>query len=578
MATTEQTASSGAANGWDREVDLLVAGAGPAGMTAALVAAIEGLDVLVCEKAEQAGGTGATSMGTLWIPGNRQGREAGYEDGPDVAREYLDSLVGARSDAAKREAFLRTGAGMIDYLEKNSEVRFVTCGRHPDYRNNLPGAGVAGRNIIPVEFDGRKLGRDFDRVRPPIEEFLLLGGMMVGKIDIMHLLDRYRTFAGFRHSAGIVLRYLFDRLSYRRGTRLVMGNALVARLYYSLRERKVPILFGVPVAELVKDEKGVAGAVIGTAERQIRVRTRRGVVFATGGFGHDMSYRKAFLPQPVLPLTLAAPENRGDGMRIAEKIGAKIGSDGHGSGAFWSPSSVTRRRDGSQGLFPHLSLDRAKPGMIAVNAAGRRFVNEGASYHDFVEAMYRSHERINTMPAWLICDAAFVRKYGVGIIRPGTRNLSPYVKSGYATAADSIQELANKIKVDAKGLADSVERNNRYAKEGSDPDFGKGDLELNRFNGDPDHGPNPCLGPIETPPFVAVAVWPAEIGTSVGLATDADGRVLDASDAPIPGLYACGGDMSSIMAGNYPGPGITLGPGMVFGYRAAMHAAGKPAE
>jgi succinate dehydrogenase/fumarate reductase flavoprotein subunit len=576
---TPETASHPAPVYWDRETDLLVAGAGPAGMTAALVASLEGIDVILCEKAEQVGGTGATSAGTLWIPGNRQSAAAGFADSADDAARYLDGLLAGgpagAAGAEMRALYLRDGPDVIDYLMEKTDVQFVPCGKHPDYRNNMPGAAVDGRAIIPANFDGRRLGRDFARVKPPIDEFMLMGGMMVGKLDIMNLIDRWRRPRAFLHSAKIVARYWLDRLRYRRGTRLVMGNALVARLFYSLKKRGVPVMFGAPVQELVFEGGAVAGAILGTAEGPVRVRARKGVVFATGGFAHNRRYRTNFMPKPTPPCSLAAETNEGDGLRIAEGAGAGIASAGHQASAFWTPVSVTYRADGTKGLFPHLSLDRAKPGLIAVNSAGRRFVNEAVSYHDFVEAMYRSNETVNTMPAWLICDSAFVQKYGIGIIHPGTRDLSAYAKTGYATVADSLEALAAKLKIKADAFADTVARHNRFAEEGSDPDFGKGDLELNRFNGDPAHGPNPCLGPIATPPFVAVAVWPAEIGCSIGLDTTPDGEVKNAAGEIIPGLYACGNDMSSVMAGSYPGPGTTLGPAMVFGWRVAMRAAGK---
>ncbi len=558
---------------WDRETDLLVAGAGPAGMAAALVAATEGLEVVVCEKTEQVGGTGATSAGTLWIPGNRQSRDTGYADSPDDAARYLDGLVGAADGAELRAVFLSDGPDAIDYLVSRAGLRFVPCGEHPDYRNNQPGAAIGGRAIVPEIFDGRLLGEDFDRVRPPIDEFMLFGGMMVSKEDIGPLIGRYASPRNLVHAARLVLRYAADRLRYRRGTRLTMGNALVARLFYGLRKRGVPVLFGAPVVELIRDGGRVVGAAVGEDGR--RIRARRGVVLATGGFAHNPAFRAEFMPASAPPRSMAAAANAGDGLEMATRAGADIRKRGYRSSAFWSPVSVTRRRDGGEGLFPHLSLDRAKPGLIAVNSAGRRFVNEAASYHDFVEGMYRSHEVTNTMPAWLVCDGAFVRKYGLGAIHPGTRRLRRF--ADYVTAAGTVEELARLIGVDRAGLADTVARHNRFAAEGSDPDFGKGDDAFNRFNGDPRNEPNPCLAPIETPPFVAVAVWPAEIGCSVGLATTADGEVLDADGAAIDGLYACGNDMASVMAGTYPGPGITLGPAVVFGYRIAMHAAARAA-
>ncbi len=562
---------------WDIETDLLVAGAGPAGMTVALVASLEGLDAIVCEKADQVGGTGATSAGTLWIPGNSQNRKAGFEDSAEEAAKYLDQLIGDDRSSAHRRIYLCDGPKVIDYLEEKTEVKFLPCGEHPDYRNNLAGAAVEGRAIIPDNFDGRLLGKDFLRVRPPISEFMLMGGMMVGKVDIINLLGRFKSFAAFRHSAIIVTRYLLDRLRFRRGTRLVMGNALVARLFYSLKKRDVPVLFESPIEEFVWEDGAVIGAVLQTPDGEKRVRARKGVVLSTGGFARNPKYREAFMPRPTPPYSMAPDSNTGDGFALADAAGAGIDTSGQGAG-FWSPVSVTTRADGTQGLYPHLAMDRAKPGLVAVNAAGRRFVNEAVSYHDFVEAIYRSHETVDTMPAWLICETAFVTKYGLGAIHPETSDLSKHVADGYITKAASLEQLASKTGVDPDGLADTVARHNGFARTGIDEDFGKGDLELNRFNGDPSQSPNPCLGPIENGPFVAMAVWPAEIACSVGISTDPSGRVLDFEGQPITGLYAGGNDMGSLMSGSYPGPGTTLGPAVVFGWRTAMHAAGRLAD
>jgi succinate dehydrogenase/fumarate reductase flavoprotein subunit len=184
-----------------------------------------------------------------------------------------------------------------------------------------------------------------------------------------------------------------------------------------------------------------------------------------------------------------------------------------------------------------------------------------------------SHQNVPTIPAWLICDRDFMRKYGLGRIPPGRRNFGWAARNGYVIEADALDALAAKIKVDAAGLRASVEENNRFAQTGDDEAFGKGSTEFDRNNGDPSHGPNPCIGPIATPPYYAMAVYPSTLGSSIGLKADADGRVLDKSGQAIPGLYACGNDMASIMRGTYPGPGITLGPALVFAYRAAMKIA-----
>jgi predicted oxidoreductase len=134
--------------------------------------------------------------------------------------------------------------------------------------------------------------------------------------------------------------------------------------------------------------------------------------------------------------------------------------------------------------------------------------------------------------------------------------------------------LARKLGIDGAGLAATVKAYNPPAARGEDPAFGKGTNAYNRFNGDARHRPNPCLAPIETPPFYALRIIPSELGTFIGLATDEHARVLDASGAPIAGLYAAGNDAASLLGGTYPGGGITIGPAMTFGYIAARHAMG----
>jgi succinate dehydrogenase/fumarate reductase flavoprotein subunit len=558
---------------WDREVDLLVAGAGAGGMAAALVASLEGLDVLVCEKGSQLGGTAATSAGTLWIPGNHESRAAGFDDTAERGRTYLDGLIPEATGRELREAFLESGPRILDDFARRTEVKFRAAGKHPDYRSNIAGASVAGRPVVAEPFDGRLLGKDFRLVRPPIAEFLVLGGMMVAKADIPHLLGRFRSARSFLYSARLVLRYLADRLRHPRGTRLVMGNALVARLFYSLRQRQVPLWLEAPVEELLRDGERVVGAAIRRAGKVMRVRARKGVVLATGGFGHNEAFRRDFLPEPAWAHSMAAETVTGDGLALGQRAGGRIRPREHRTGGLWSPVSVTRRKDGTTGLYPHILLDRAKPGLIAVNKAGRRFVDEGVSYHDFVLAMFESNRTVPTVPAWLVCDAEFIRKYGLGEIYPGTSDLARWERSGYLSCAPTLEALAAKIGVDTAGLADTVRRHNHFAATGNDLDFGKGESELGLFNGDPENKPNPGLAPIEHTPFCAVAVWPAEIAGATGLTTDADARVLAEDGTPIPGLYACGNDMASIMCGTYPGPGTTLGPALVFGWRAAMHAA-----
>ena len=184
--------------------------------------------------------------------------------------------------------------------------------------------------------------------------------------------------------------------------------------------------------------------------------------------------------------------------------------------------------------------------------------------------MHRSHANVPTIPAWLVCDREFIYKYGLGRVPPGRRSLRRFISSGYLIEAAKLDELARQIDADAVGLRRTVAEHNRFAETGEDEEFGKGSTDFDRHNGDPHQRPNPCLGRIARAPYYAMAVYPSTLGSSVGLRADADGRALNASGDPIPGLFACGNDMASIMRGHYPGPGITLGPALVFAYRAAM--------
>ncbi len=242
----------------------------------------------------------------------------------------------------------------------------------------------------------------------------------------------------------------------------------------------------------------------------------------------------------------------------------------HTNPAFYFPSSLKGDTN-----FPHILLDRAKPGLIAVNKDGRRFVNELASYHDFVEAMLRTNAASPCIPAWLICDRSFIRDYGIGLVHPGAgaRTINRFIADGYLKRAGTLMELAQQIGIDGKNLLRTVQEHNRFAETGVDEAFGKGGTEYNQFNGDPANKPNPCLRPIAEPPYFAVAVYPSTMGTCVGLSTDGNARVLDEHGEAIKGLYAVGNDMASLFRGVYVGPGITLGPALVFAYRAVMDIA-----
>ncbi len=562
---------------WDEEVDLLVFGAGAAGMTAALVADHEGLAVLLCEKTGAVGGITSTSGGTTWVPGTALSAEAGVPDSVDDARRFLQAVVGARGGDDAREAFLQSGPQAIDELARISDVRFIAATAHPDYVTG-PGAAFGGRALVPAPFDARVLGRAFARVRPPRKEFMGLGGMMVARNDLNALLAPFASLAHFRRTIAVVGRYAMDRLRYPRGTQLVMGNALAARLYYSLRKRNVDVRFDTPLVELVREDGRVTGAIVATPDGgRKRIGARRGVVLATGGITRHPALRKQLFPAAARPLSLSPDTHTGDGVDRAQRVDARV-EDGGDSPGLWMPCSIRRAPGGNErddSVWPHIILDRAKPGLIAVNSRGERFVNESDSYHDFVMGMLRDGGNGPSVPAHLIVDAAFIHEYGLGLLMPArsASRIAEFERAGYLVKGETLAELAAKLQVDATGLERTVRTWNRDAAEGRDPAFGRGSSPMNRFNGDARQQPNPCIRPIGAGPYYAVSVWPADLACSAGLSGTANGEVRDTAGRVIPGLFACGNDLASIFRGTYPGPGTTLGPAIVFGWRIAKFAA-----
>lgn len=563
---------------WDLEVDTVVVGSGAGGLTTAVVAAASGLEVLLVEKSPWIGGTTAISGGAIWLPDPEAAGAIGIPDSTDRIMTYLGETVGKAVPDDMTRAFLETGPEMLAFLQRNSWVAVTRHPGSPDYRSSLPGGAVGGRRVDCLPFDGRLLGRHLAELRRPLPEFTLFGGMMVNAGDVGLLLKATRSPKAMAHAIGLLARYARDRLSGSRGSRLVVGSALVGRLFRSLLDRGVPYWLNAGAERLVKEGGRVIGVEIAGEARTRRVRARRGVVLAAGGFSSSPEWVARLLPEFANSVSVAPPDNTGDGVGLGEAAGADLVRRGP-TGAFWAPTSVRTREDGSRAVYPHFFWDRAKPGLFAVRRDGRRFVDETRSYHDFVMAL-RDPQGPGGLDgeAFLICDRAFIDRWGLGMAKPGRWPRRHLVESGYLTEAPTIAALAAKLGIDPEPLARTVERLNADVAGGVDTEFGRGDDAYGRALGDPDRAPNPCLGPVATPPFYAVRVVPGIIATSDGLRTNRHGAVLDGTGREIPGLYACGNDMASIMGGEYPGPGITLGPAMTFGYAAARHMATSQAS
>ncbi|MBR1124885.1 FAD-dependent oxidoreductase [Bradyrhizobium lablabi] len=555
--------------------DVIVVGAGAAGMSAALFAAISGLKPLLVEHTDRVGGTSAYSAGSAWIPNTRHAALVDADDSLEKAALYLRHSVGNESPETMRMAFLSSGPDAVAELEQKSQVQFRARRLHPDYNSSLPGSTLKGRVLEAAPFDGRALGSMFGLVREPIPEFTVLGGMMVNQEDVLNFLSAGRSWRAFRHSAGLLARHAADRLSHPRGTRLMMGNALAARLLISLRDRNVPVLLKATVTAIEADNGSPSSVSIVQDGVTRRFSCRGGFVSATGGFNRHPQLRSRMLRQPVAEYCPGAPGHTGGLHELLSGLGARYGDDGRDS-AFWAPVSVRKRSNGETAVFPHFIFDRGRPGTITVNQRGQRFVNEALSYHPFTQAMFEADAKSPSIPAYLIADETALRKYGLGMVRPGRWGRTPFLKDGYLTQAESLAGLATKLGIDQSNLAATVTRFNQFAKTGIDEDFARGSTDYQRITaGDMNHAPNPCLGPLETPPFYAVRLFPGDIGAATGFVTDESACALRRDGSRIEKLYACGNDMHSIMGGNYPGPGITLGPAIVFAYIAVRDIASR---
>ncbi len=558
--------------------DLLVVGSGAGGLAAAVTAAHLGLSVVVIEKEARFGGTTAWSGGWMWIPRNPLARAAGIEEDPARPLAYLRRELGAQFDEARARAFLDNGPRMVDFFQRHTALQFIDGNAIPDFHGRTADAGTGGRSVCAAPFDGRRLGERVRQLRPPLPETTLWGMGIASGRELRHFLDATTSPRSAWYVAKRLAAHARDRLLHGRGLRLVNGNALAGALAASAFEAGVQLLVGHAAHRLLRRGARVVGAVVESPAGRVRIEAARGVVLACGGFPHDAERLKALLPHAATGREhwSAAPRsNTGDGLRLGESVGGRVADD-LAQAAALAPVSLVPRPDGTVAHFPHL-IERAKPGLVAVRRDGRRFVNEADSYHDFMRGLLAATPPGEPVEAWLVCDARFMRRFGLGAAKPAPMPRRRLLANGYLKRGRTLAELAAACGIDAAGLEATVARHNAQARLGRDEDFGKGETPYNRVQGEARPGlANPCMAAIARGPFYAVKVVAGSLGTFAGLRVDANARVLDAHGAPIAGLYAAGNDMASVMGGHYPSGGITLGPAMTFAWIAAHDAAGAP--
>ncbi|WP_431310386.1 FAD-dependent oxidoreductase [Limnohabitans lacus] len=561
--------------------DLLVVGSGAGALSAAVTAAHLGLKVIVVEKEAQYGGTTAWSGGWMWVPRNPLAIEAGLVERIEKPLSYLRRELGEKFDESRALAFLNNGPRMVEFFRRHTALQFIDGNAIPDFHGHTIDAALGGRSICAAPFDARPLGDRLHDLKPPLHETTLWGMGIASGAELRHFLNALHKPASFWHVTKLVLRHWRDLLVHRRGTRLVNGNALIGGLAQSAFDQGVQIRVNSPAVRLLQSEGRVTGAVVQSPNGEVSIQARCGVVLATGGFPHDPARKLQLLPHAPTGHEHWSAGNRGntgDGLRLGESAGGVVAGDLVQAAAL-APVSLVPRPDGSMAHFPHL-IERAKPGLIAVTAQGQRFANEANSYHDFMQDLLAATPAGHKPEAWLICDHLFLRYYGLGAVKPAPMPLGPWLKNGYLKRGQTLKELANACGIDAPALQATVQRYNALAQDGKDLDFGKGETPYNRIQGDAINATrrglrNPCMGPIERGPFYAVKVVMGSLGTFAGLRVNDHAQVTDAHGLAIPGLYAGGNDLSSMMGGHYPAGGITLGPAMTFGFIAAHHAAGR---
>jgi succinate dehydrogenase/fumarate reductase flavoprotein subunit len=556
------------------QCDVIVIGSGAAGLSCAITARKRGLDVVVLEKEPVFGGTTALSGGVLWIPMSHHGLKQNPKDRADLVHTYMIEEVGNFYDEAAVQSFIENGPKMVDFFERETEMKFVPT-LYPDYHPNVPGGADIGRSILAQPYDIRGLGKDMARLKLPLKTITFMGMMFnSSNADLKHFFRATKSLTSFWYVTKRLVNHIKELILYQRAVQVTSGNALAARLAKSALDLDIPIFTSTPAQKMLIENDQVIGVQTGGDGAGQNIKARLGVVLACGGFPHDVkriAHAYSHIKSGGEHLSATPTSNTGDGVQMAEAIGADAAVRFKDSAA-WMPVSKVDYGKGEVGAFPHL-LDRYKPGVIGVLRNGKRFTNESNSYHDVGVAMIQACKDQTETAMWLVCDKEALGKYGLGFVKPAPMPIGKFIRNGYLLTGSSLAELAQAAGISAVGLEDAVHEYNLGAVEGKDMQFGRGTTAFNRYLADPEQQPNPCVAPILKGPFYAVKVVMGDLGTFDGIQTSVVGEVKKRDGSVIKGLYAVGNDRASIMGGKYPAAGITHGPNMTFGYVTGNHIA-----
>jgi 3-oxosteroid 1-dehydrogenase len=527
------------------DFDVVVAGSGAAGLTAALAAASQGRRTLVIESAHELGGTTALSGGRVWLPANGRPENAG--DSEELANTYLDRIFDTRYESMIR-TFVREARAMAAFVEKHSPHRFVVCPHYPDYHQDYAGATRGGRcfDVAPLDLTG--LVPEVWSVRQP-----------PGYSPITHA-----EWEKWRFPANIDHELLAARLA--QGIR-TGGVGLVAALLDGAVRAGTTVWTDTALTGVVTEDGRVAGARVRTAGADRTIHAPA-VVLATGAFDGTEELRRRLLPAG-LGVSASAPSDTGIALTIAEDLGLPLENLGEG---WWMPMALLDGDVVSGVPYPRgMVRERGVPRQIVVNRQGRRFLDEALPYNEFGKAMHRldADGVASNSEAYLVFDEGFRARYPLPGL-PSTGELP-----GHIFTAPDLAELAARIGVDPDGLVWTVNRWNRCCADGVDYDFHRGENAYDSYYGDPWQPGNRCLGPVDLPPYYAMRVYSGVIGSKGGPVTDAGGRVLTREGAVLPGLYAVGNASAFWTGDGYPGPGATLAAGMTFGWLAGLDTAGR---